>query len=54
VKSRRFIERAMFNVVAGGLLVRSATIIAFGGPRLDLAFQTGLMVGAGLAWTQRP
>jgi len=44
----------MFNLVAGGLLVRSATIIAFGGTRLDLAFQTGLMVGAGLVWTQRP
>jgi hypothetical protein len=54
VKGKRFAERAFLGLLASAVLVRSATIVAFGGPRLELAFQTGLVVGAGLVWVQRP
>lgn len=54
LKGRRILERAIFSAVAGGLLLRSAAIIAFGGPQVTIAFQTGLVVGAGLVWARRP
>lgn len=42
------------NLLALGLLAHVAYTVFTGGPRIEAAFEAGVIVGAGLVLTQRP